>query len=138
MLKELTMIYRNEIYTWINSQLVFDNEIDVIYPLKNEPTSMHGELLTNYVFVDSKTDPMVQLSDVAVGIVAKYLSFIDQHGRNTVSVVDSTFNGKQLGIFRKVNTVLKQSRDHNPLFFNQTTSLEYHGLLNDLIDNYAL
>lgn len=138
LLKDLTLIYRTEQYTWINSKLVFDNEIDVIYSLKKEPTSMGGKALTNYVFVDSKSEPMVQLSDVAVGIVSKCLSFIDLHGQDVEDVIESSFNEKQMRNLKKLSSVLKRSREYNPLFFNQTTSLEYHGLLNRLVDKYAL
>ena len=48
-----------------------DNEIDIIYDFKKNPVSVDGKILNNYIFVDSKTDTMVQLSDVAVGIVSK-------------------------------------------------------------------
>ena len=81
---------------------------------------------------------MVQLSDVAVGIVSKYLYFIDQHGTESEKIISESLNENQLRVFRKLNTVLKKSRDFNPLFFNQQTSLEYHGLQNVLVDKYAV
>lgn len=138
MLKELTHIYRSEISTWINSRIIMDNEIDVIYELKKNPISINGNNLNNYIFVDSKMDTMVQLSDVAVGIMSRYLYFIDQNGTDCEKVISDTFNENQLNVFRKLNMVLKKSRDFNPLFFNQQTSLEYHGLLNNLVDKYAV
>lgn len=138
MLKELTIIYRSEISTWINSRLIMDNEIDVIYELRKNPISINGNNLNNYIFVDSKMDTMVQLSDVAVGIISRYLYFIDQYGTKCEKVISATFDDSQLRVFRKLNKVLKMSRDFNPLFFNQQTSLEYHGLLNNLVDKYAV
>ena len=115
-----------------------DNEIDVIYEFKKNPLSINGNNLNNYIFVDSKMDTMVQLSDVAVGIVSRYLYFIDQNGTECETLISSTFNESQLRVFRKLNMVLKKSRDFNPLFFNQQTSLEYHGLLNNLVNKYAV
>lgn len=115
-----------------------DNEIDVIYELKKNPLSINGNNLNNYIFVDSKTDTMVQLSDVAVGIISRYLYFIDHYGRDCEKIITDTFNECQLRVFRKLNTVLKKSIDFNPLFFNQQTSIEYHGLLNSLVYKYAL
>lgn len=138
MLKELTIIYRSEISTWINSRLIMDNEIDVIYELRKNPISINENNLNNYIFVDSKMDTMVQLSDVAVGIISRYLSFIDQNGTECEKVISATFDDSQLRVFSKLNKVLKMSRDFNPLFFNQQTSLEYHGLLNYLVDKYAV
>lgn len=138
MLNELTHIYRSEISTWVNSRLIMDNEIDVIYEFKKNPLSINGNNLNNYIFVDSKMDTMVQLSDVAVGIISRYLYFIDQNGTECETLISSTFNESQLRVFRKLNKVLKKSRDFNPLFFNQQTSLEYHGLLNNLVNKYAV
>ena len=115
-----------------------DNEIDIIYDLKKNPVSMDGKILNNYIFVDSKTDTMVQLSDVAVGIVSRYLYFIDQHATESDKIISETFNENQLRVFHKLNTVLKKSREFNPLFFYQLTSLEYHDLLNILVDKYAV
>ena len=119
-----------------------DNEIDIIYDFKKNPVAVDGKILNNYIFVDSKTDTMVQLSDVAVGIVSKYLYFIDQHGTESEKIISGSFNENdtenQLKVFRKLNTVLKKSRDFNPLFFNQQTSLGYHGLLNVLVNKYAV
>ena len=137
LLNNFSPFYRGEIANWKNSHIVFDNESDIYYALKKNPVSIDGNILTNYTFVDSKTNPMIQLSDVIVGIIAKYLAFIDTEGRKLPNVVANTFNEKQLRIFNKLNKVLKISREYNPAFLHQITSVEYHGLLNLYIDKYA-
>ena len=78
------------------------------------------------------------LPNTYVGIISRYLYFIDQNGTDCEKVISDTFKENQLNVFRKLNMVLKRSRDFNPLFFNQQTSLEYHGLLNNLVDKYAV
>lgn len=135
LLNELTGFYQLEIYTWINSYLVFDNESDIIENMDSN-IEVYGKKLSKYSFDDSKNNTMIQLSDVAVGIVAKYLAFIDQEGWNVDNVV-SGFNELQKENFVKLNNILRNSRDYNPVFFHQTTSIEYHGLLNNYIDKYA-
>lgn len=137
LLNDLSPFYRGEIANYKNSHIVFDNESDIYYALKKNPVLIDGNILTNYTFVDSKTNPMIQLSDVMVGIIVKYLVFIDTEGKNLPSVIANTFNKKQLRIFNKLNKVLKISREYNPAFLNQITSVEYHGLLNFYIDKYA-
>ena len=52
MLNELTHIYRSEISTWINSRLIMDNEIDVIFELKKNPISIDGNNLNNYLLAE--------------------------------------------------------------------------------------
>lgn len=42
MLTELSLLYRSEISTWINSRLIMDNEIDIIYDFKKNPVSVDG------------------------------------------------------------------------------------------------
>ena len=138
LLRELASCYRCEVATWINSQIIFDNEADIIYELKSRPVSIDDKIVSNYKFVDSKTDTMLQLSDIVVGIIARYLTFIDKNGLGLPDIVKSTFNDKQKRIFAKLNKLLRVSRDFNPAFLHQTTSIEYHGLLNQYIDKYAI
>ena len=47
MLTELSLLYRSEISTWINSRLIMDNEIDIIYDFKKNPVSVDGKILNN-------------------------------------------------------------------------------------------
>ena len=138
LLKELSQCYRCEVATWLNSNIVFDNESDITFALKQYPVSIKEAIVDNYVFVDSKSNPMVQLSDVVVGIVARYLAFIDQEGLYLPKVVTSKFNEKQVRIFGKLNRALMDSRKFNDAFFHQTTCIEYHGLLNKYVDMYGV
>lgn len=138
LLDTLSCFYFQELYIWKNSNLIMDNESDIITDLDNMVISIDGEQINNYVFVDSKDNTMVQLSDVAVGIVSKYLLFIDKEGTNLPNVVEKSFNEKQLRNFITLNKILQNSRIYNPVFFNQVTSFEYHSLLNKYIDLYAV
>jgi len=136
LLNELSELYRSEIYTWKNSELTIDNEADIIPSIEKFDVELSGEIINNYTFVDSLDNTMVQLSDVAVGIISRYLDFIDLEGYNVPVVVKNTFNERQMRVFKKLNKLLKISRDYNPVFFHQTTSIEYNGMLNDYIDMY--
>lgn len=136
LLKELSECYRYEIYTWKNSELIMDNESDIISSIEKFDIELDGERVNNYKFVESTDNTMVQLSDIAVGIISKYLKFIDQEGYNLPTVVRTKFDERQMRIFIKLNRLLRQSRDFNPVFFHQTTSIEYNGLLNRYIDEF--
>lgn len=136
LLNELAELYRCEIYTWKNSELTIDNESDIISSIEKFNVELNGEMVHNYKFVESTDDTLVQLSDVAVGIISRYLKFVDQEGYNLPIVVKSTFDERQMRIFKKLNQILKASRDFNPVFFHQTTSIEYNGLLNIFIDKF--
>lgn len=137
LLKSFRDIYLAEIYTWVNSTLVFDKEDDIISSLEEVNVEVDERKVENYTFADSKSNTMIQLSDIAVGIVSKYLQFIDTYGTNAEAEI-ARFSKEQMNTFNKLNRDLKKSRDHNSVFFPQTNSIEHHGVLNQLIDKYGI
>ena len=80
---------------------------------------------------------MIQLSDVAISIVAKYLQYIDANMDNIINNVDSLFSVDQKRRFVKINYLLKRSMDYNPLFIHQVTSLDNHALFLNLVYKYG-
>lgn len=66
---------------------------------------------------------MIQMSDIAVGIVAKYLQTIDQLDTDFSIEIDA-YDTKQTRIFKKLNNWLLTSREFNPVFFHQVTSIK--------------
>ncbi len=135
LIKELTNFYEFEIYTYINSNLIFDNEADIIKDIKNCEYIVDNNVLSRYYFVDSKSDCMIQLSDIFVGIMAKYLHAIDVNLDNLNSYIKD-FDGSQLRRFRMLNRIIKSSLEYNPPFIHQTTSIELHSALIKLINEY--
>ena len=137
LLNELTSIYRKEIYTWDKSSLIFDQESDIVAALNEESLVINNTKLNNYTFVDSIANIMIQLSDVAISIVAKYLQYIDANMDNIINNVDSLFSVDQKRRFVKINYLLKRSMDYNPLFIHQVTSLDNHALFLNLVYKYG-
>lgn len=135
LLEELTEWYRTEIYTWKNCELVFDNENDIIKNINESEIILDGEPLKNYRFVDSKNEIMVQLSDVMVKLISQYLKFIDKYNSNVPENV-SKLNERQAENYYKLNRILYDSREFNPVFFHQTNSIIQNGLFNYYIEKY--
>lgn len=137
LIKELTCFYEAEIYTYINSNLFFDNESDIIKAIDDCEYVVDGNVLNKYHFMDSKSDCMIQLSDIFVGIMAKYLHAIDVHIDNLNYYVDN-FDDIQHRRFCKLNSVIKSSLDYNQTFIHQTTSIELHTALNKLVEEHHI
>lgn len=135
LLEQLTEWYRAEIYTWKNCELVFDNENDIIDNIDKSEIILDGEPLKNYRFLDSKNEIMVQLSDVMVKLITQYLKFIDKYNYIVPENV-SKFNERQVENFYKLNRILYDSREFNPVFFHQTNSIIQNGLFNCYIEKY--
>lgn len=135
LIKEFTEFYKTEIYSFVNSKLIFDNESDIVQSVNKCEYVVDGEVLSQYHFVDSKADCMIQLSDVFVGIMAKYLHAIDININNLNNYI-TRFNGDQHRRFCKLNYIIKSSMDYNQAFIHQITSLELHSALNKLLEEY--
>ena len=135
MIKEFTDFYRAEIYNLVNSKLTFDDESDIVESINDYEYVVDGEVLSQYHFVDSKADCMIQLSDVFVGIMAKYLHAIDININNLNNYI-TRFNGDHHRRFCKLNYIIKSSMDYNQAFIHQITSLELHSAFNKLLEEY--
>lgn len=111
--------YRQEIIKFHRKDLIFDEESQVQDMLKKENLEINGELLTNYSFIDSKKNAMIQVSDYVVSIIKKYIVFLDRKELEIEQDIKN-FDDIQKRNYVLLNTVLKDSLDYNPLFLNFT------------------
>lgn len=65
--------YSTQILKFPNAKLIFDNE-DIVKPLVK--SFVGGK--TNYKFIDSKSEPFLQISDVIVKFFSKLISFLEK------------------------------------------------------------
>jgi len=56
---------------------IFDREDKVIYECNKKLVQYNGNPYKNYKFVDSKDEPLIQVSDVVVKMIAEYVEFIE-------------------------------------------------------------
>ena len=71
--------YAERIMLFKNSTIIFDNETRISERLAGPAfEEMIGEY-KNYQFSDSKTNTFIQLSDLIIGIIGKYFSFLNTH-----------------------------------------------------------
>ena len=136
LLKQLTEFYKAEIYTFTNSTLRFDRQNQIENELKNDPVVVNENIMENYSFIDSKSNAMIQCSDIAVSIISKYLRFIDLNSQGVTRLIEE-FSEDQMRRFSKLNQILKSSLDYNPAFFHQTNSVEVCTIFSSLVDKYG-
>lgn len=132
LINELTSFYEEEIRKYVNCIIVFDNESDIIKAISNRKYMIEGNLLSRYYFVDSKSDTMIQLSDIFVGVMAKYLHAIDTNIDSLNDYMEK-FDKEQYRRFCKLNSVIKRSLDFNQTFIHQITSSELNCALIRLV-----
>lgn len=109
--------YRQEIIKFHRKDLIFDEEKQVQGRLEEEKLEINGELLTNYSFIDSKKNAMIQVSDYVVSIIKKYIMFLDRTELEIEQDIKN-FDDIQKRNYVLLNSVLKDSLDYNLSYFN--------------------
>ena len=128
--------YRQEIIKFHRKDLIFDEERQVQNTLKKENLEINKGLLTNYSFIDSKENAMIQVSDYVVSIIKKYIMFLDRTELEIEQDIKN-FDDIQKRNYVLLNTVLKDSSDYNPLFLNFTVCLYTYKKIMKYIKEYS-
>lgn len=136
-IERLGDFYMQKIYMLPNAKHVFDNEDDVKSFFMNNSIELNGQKLKNYCFVDSKTNALIQVSDLIVAILGRYFKFCDRLKDCIKHDIDS-FTNQQMKSFKMINKILKSSLDHNPVFMHHCTDLlEYQNFVS-LVTKYGV
>lgn len=133
LIKQLKDFYIQQIYSYPKARLVFDEENDVHECLQRHKVSLEGKEVTNYTMVNSENNPMVQVSDVVVGIISRYMKFLDDDIENVIQKYEN-FSEQQQKNFVLLNMILKRSLEHNPTFWFFTASKEQQRNMTDLMN----
>ena len=112
---EFVQFYRQEILSFPNKTLVFDEEKQVMKILESEEIEINGKKATNYSFKESGSDSMIQVSDYVVSILRKYMVFLDRLEPEVEADINE-FDETQMNNFRLLNMVLADSLNYNPVF----------------------
>ena len=116
--------------------MILDAEKQVEKALWDDIIEVDGEILTNYRFEDSASNPMIQVCDYVVSILRKYFIFLDQ-GMNNIETEINRLDEQQQKNFKLLNKVMKQSLDYNHLFFHYIASVETQTIVNLMMDKYG-
>lgn len=120
--KEFRQFYQQEIFTFPEKTLIFDEEKTVQAYLEHEETMlMDGKPLKNYSFAESGSNTMIQVCDLIVAILRKYIIFLDRTQQEVEKDIKN-FREKQMFNYRLLNAILKESLEYNPMFFDFTAS----------------
>lgn len=124
LLKDLSQFYLRPIYLFKNSTHILDNEDSIEEIFQKFKILDLDEEIKNYSFVDSKSDSLVQLSDIFVGIMGKLKSYINC---NTIEEIRNNLNS--LSDIQEANldlliSLIDKSERKNIGFIHNIDSLE--------------
>lgn len=102
----------------------FDEEPEAEEGLKSMPFTMHGEKLNNYKFIDSKTDRLIQVSDVWVGLLGKLFFELDKSTHRSIVEKVESFNDEQKACIKIINFLIDKSEKLNKGLIQNVNSIE--------------
>lgn len=135
LLQSFFHFYLRPIYMFKNSQIILDEELSIQEKLQSYSLFLNGSTLENYEFVNSKDNVMVQLSDVMMGIIARYLRFVNTN----IDCIDSTvskFDTNQLASFYQLNYILDISVSKNSAFWDLFLCNDMRSRFSFIVDKY--
>jgi len=76
----------------------------------------------NIKFVDSKTEPLIQLSDVLTGLLARFLQFVDEHSHEFLGEWLGRLNRWQVQNLDLLRQLIDKSDDRDPMLLFRLVS----------------
>ena len=122
LIKQLNEFYSQNAVLFINSKHIFDNESDVQNNFSKVKMLYQDREISNYLFSDSKSNILIQASDVIIGVFGKLFSFIKSIDILSLDDVISKMNDTQIKNLDLLLTLYNKSLDRNPSFINSIES----------------
>jgi len=124
LINDFSHFYLRPIYMFKNSQHIFDNEESIV-ELLSEYKIMDGQKeLNNFVFVDSTSNQLIQLSDVLVGFVGKLCSYLNTNSRVQIHSDFCSLDQIQRDNIDLLLRLIDRSHDKNIGFLHSTDAYE--------------
>jgi hypothetical protein len=124
LVKNLEQFYARPIYMFVNSEHFFDQEADIQQDLEKMELTHNGARLTNYHFLDSKSDKLTQASDIIVGLIGKLSKFVNTNSHQDIDHKVKQMNAVQLGNLDLLLELIEKTIRFNPGFIHYTDGAE--------------
>ena len=108
--------YVNRICLFKNSNHIMDIEKVVEKDIRSFRFVDKGNLVTNYRFVDSKSMLGIQASDIVVGLLGKFFTFINRSKCDELFMIKSNLSAAQRETLSKFKAVVDSSNSENCAF----------------------
>jgi len=123
-----------------DSMHYFDEEAEAELALKNTIYTLNGQKLSNFKFVDSKKERLIQISDVWVGLLGKLFAELDQSTPEMVKNKMKSLTQEQKKCIRVINSLIDRAeRLHRGLIqsVNSIEIIQHRGALLALMDDLS-
>jgi len=135
LLDSFDKFYAERIMLFKNAKIVFDNEDNVAKRLGAKAYEGIIGKNANYTFVNSKLDTHIQISDLIIGIIGKYFSYLNNNPIEDVMLFLRSLNPVQRHNMEVLNILTDRSDLQCNAFFHYVTS-EYLNYKNRKVWQY--
>ena len=119
-----------------NSMHIFDKELVDEQKMNDEYMALNdGNKLENYKFLDSKDEVNIQISDIIIYVIAKYLKFLTHYPNENVDNTLKSLNemGKE-NLTRLIQIINKSNKEN--VFFLETINSQRINLRRNLMNQH--
>jgi hypothetical protein len=124
LLKDLSHFYLRPIYLFKNSTHIFDNEDSISDILKDYKILDGGKEIKNYSFIDSKSNLLIQLSDIFVGFMGKLTNYLNTSTREKIDADFDSMSMLQQTNIDLLIELIDKSHNKNIGFLHSIDSYE--------------
>ena len=135
-LKDYSSFYIRPLGVFAHSNHVFDHECLIEDILNKYDFYLGDTQIKNYSFVDSMSNPLIQVSDCVVGLLGKYYTYVNAISYLPLSKVFETYTDKQKNTLKLFSKLFYKSESVSKLLFNACESREEHATSSAIIDNF--
>ena len=120
-----------------DSMHYFDGEAEAESSLENTIFTLNGKKISNYKFLDSKEERLIQISDVWVGLMGRLFFMLDQSSPDIIKSKMESLNETQKECIHIINSLIDRSERLHIALIQNVNSLEivqHRGALLELMD----
>ena len=120
-----------------DSMHYFDEEAEAELAFKNITYTLKGEKMSNFKFINSKNERLIQISDVWVGLIGKLFAELDQSTAEMITSKMKSLTQEQKESIRIINSLMDRAeRLHRGLIqsVNSIQMVQHRGALLALMD----
>lgn len=124
LLKDFSSFYLRPIWLFKNSTHIFDNEPSIKETIDQYNMVDGDTTITSYSFVESHDDILIQVSDVLVGLIGKFTTFVNSHSIEQIEEAIHAFSHVQLANLDNFLDLVIKSDTKNPAVLNYIDGIE--------------
>jgi|GEM_PF-465948 len=131
---ELSSFFINRICIFKHSRHIFDQEPWIERLIQKLAFKDGDRDFSNFQFADSIKTPGTQLSDVTIGLLGKYFSFVNQTEWTDLQLAKNALSQRQRSNTSLLKTLIESAIAENPIFFHSILSIDDHRKSNYFLD----